>query len=94
MIYQDFLQGLADVIGAILGFLKPIVTPIGEFMVSWIDYVLVIFPKENFILYIVVCVIFIITGIFINSYWPGDKPPKGFKSKGITFATSDNDKAI
>ncbi|MBY9006842.1 MAG: hypothetical protein KGD63_08795 [Candidatus Lokiarchaeota archaeon] len=94
MIYQDFLQGLADIIGAIIGFLKPIVTPIGEFMVTWIEYVLVIFPRENFIVYIVICVILIATAVFVNCYWPGNKRPKHLKDKGMEFTTTENEKIL
>ncbi len=94
MILQEFLQGLADIIGAIIGFLKPIVTPIGEFMVKWIDYVLVVFPRENYVAYIVICILFIVTGIFVNCYWPGDKKPKYLKEKGIEFKTPENEKIL
>lgn len=88
MIFQTieiFLQTLADIIGAILLFLKPIVTPIGEFMVSWITIV-IDFLKENFTndlsIFIVICVILVLSGIIVNIVWPGDIKGTIF-SKGI-----------
>ncbi|NVM38237.1 MAG: hypothetical protein HWN81_21765 [Candidatus Lokiarchaeota archaeon] len=72
---NDFFRILADIIGAILIFLKPIVTPIGEFMVSWIS-VIITFLQENFsndlTIFIVICVFLVISGIIVNIVWPGD----------------------
>lgn len=70
----DILQSLADIIGAIVTFLKPIVAPIGSFMVSWINFVLSFFPTESWLIYIIIFVVLIVSGIIVNSYWPGDKP--------------------
>lgn len=87
MIFQsmDFLEVLADIIGAILIFLEPIIRPIGEFMVSWITDATQFF-KENLgtslTFYIVICVIIIVSGIVINILWPGDRPGSIF-SKGV-----------
>jgi len=77
MIFQtnETLQIIADIIGTILRFLKPIVTPIGQFMVNWITAVFA-FLQQNFgddlAIFIVICVILIISGIIINIVWPGD----------------------
>ncbi len=83
--HNEFLQTIADIIGAILIFLKPIVTPIGEFMVSWITVVIDFF-KENFTndltIFIVICVILVLSGIIVNIIWPGDIKGTIF-SKGI-----------
>ncbi|MFX1327589.1 MAG: hypothetical protein ACFE91_05525 [Promethearchaeota archaeon] len=83
--HNEFLQTIADIIGAILVFLKPIVTPIGEFMVSWITVVIDFF-KENFTndltIFIVICVILVLSGIIVNIIWPGDIKGTIF-SKGI-----------
>ena len=69
------LQTLADIIGAILIFLKPIVTPIGQWMVDWIT-VVITFLQQNLssdlTIFIVICVILIVSGIIINIIWPGD----------------------
>lgn len=83
MIFQtvDFLQVLAEIIGAILNFLKPIVSPIGAWMINWIEVVLRIFPKNNLVLYIILFVIIIIIGAITNILWPGDKPPRFFEKK-------------
>ena len=78
MIYQtiEALQILANIIGSILLFLKPIVTPIGEWMVGWIN-VGMEFLRDNFsteyTFYIIICVILVISGIIVNTIWPGDK---------------------
>ncbi len=83
MIFQtvDFLQVLAEIIGAILNFLKPIVSPIGAWMINWIEVVLRIFPKNDLALYIILFVMIIIIGAITNILWPGDKPPKFFEKK-------------
>ena len=87
MIFQsmDFLEVLADIIGAILIFLEPIIRPIGEFVVSWITDTTQFF-KENLgtslTFYIVICVIIVVSGIVINILWPGDRPGSIF-SKGV-----------
>lgn len=87
MIFQsmDFLEVLADIIGAILIFLEPIIRPIGEFVVSWITDTTQFF-KENLgtslTFYIVICAILVVSGIVINILWPGDRPGSIF-SKGV-----------
>jgi hypothetical protein len=80
-----FLNVLADIIGAILLALMPIVAPIGEWMVSWITASMEFLEQNfstDFILYIVICVILILSGIIVNIIWPGDRPGTIF-SKGI-----------
>jgi len=83
MIFQtvDFLQVLAEIIGAILNFLKPIVSPIGAWMINWIEFILRIFPKNDLALYIILFVIIIIIGSITNILWPGDIPPRRFEKK-------------
>ncbi|MFX1304667.1 MAG: hypothetical protein ACFFBV_15600 [Promethearchaeota archaeon] len=76
MIFQtDFLQVLADIIGAILLGLSPIIVPIGEWMVGWITAATQ-FLKDSFstdlTIYIVICVILIVSGVIVNIIWPGD----------------------
>ena len=84
MIFQtiQILDVLADIIGSILLFLKPIVVPIGEWMVSWIN-VATQFLKDNYgsslTIYIIISVILVISGIIINIIWPGDKPSSTFQ---------------
>ena len=72
---MEILETLADIIGTIMIFLKPIVTPIGQFMVDWITVVF-IFLQQNFgndlTIFIIICVIIVISGIIINIVWPGD----------------------
>ncbi len=87
MIFQtmDFLEVLADIVGSILIFLKPLVVPIGQWMVDWITDTTQFF-KENFgtslTFYIVICAILVVSGIVINILWPGDRPGSIF-SKGV-----------
>ena len=77
----DFLQVLAEIIGAILNFLKPIVSPIGAWMINWIEVLLRIFPKNDLALYIILFVIIIIMAAITNILWPGDKPPRFYEKK-------------
>lgn len=87
MIFQtmDFLEVLADIVGSILIFLKPLVVPIGQWMVDWITDTTQFF-KENLgaslTFYIVICAILVVSGIVINILWPGDRPGSIF-SKGV-----------
>ncbi len=87
MLFQTmgFLEVLADIFGAILIFLKPIIVPTGEWMVDWITASME-FLKQNFsselTIYIVIFVILIVSGVIINIIWPGDRPGTIF-SKGL-----------
>jgi hypothetical protein len=74
-------QVLADFIGAILNFLKPIVSPIGAWMVNWINTVLQFFPSDSLMIYIVIFIVLLVAGGLVNSLWPGDRPPKFSKQK-------------
>ncbi|TXT65087.1 MAG: hypothetical protein BAJALOKI1v1_470009 [Promethearchaeota archaeon] len=76
----DALQDFVNVMGGIMLFFYPFLSPIGAFMVAWINAVLSVAPQFNIAFYIVICVILIVAGIIINSYWPGDKPLPGDKS--------------
>jgi len=86
LIYQtiEALQTLANIIGSILLFLKPIISPIGEWMVGWIT-VGMEFLRDNFstdyFFYIIICVILVVSGIIVNIIWPGDR-------KGSIFSKS------
>ena len=86
MIYQtiEALQILADIIGSILLFLRPIITPIGEWMVDYVTAAMD-FLRDNFstdyFFYIIICVILVVSGIIVNIIWPGDR-------KGSIFSKS------
>ena len=71
--YNEILNTLATIIGAIVKFVQPFLTPIGAFMVLWINYLMQFFPYVNLAFYIVIFVILIIAGIIVNSHWTGDK---------------------
>ena len=82
MLFQaDMFQLLADIIGAILNFLKPIVSPIGSWMVDWINVVLKFFPTDSLTIYIAIFIILLVSGGIVNALWPGDRPPKFSKHK-------------
>jgi len=74
-----------------LNFLRPTVSPIGAWMVDWIEVVLAFFPDDNFSLYIAVFIVLIVAGGIINSLWPGDAPPKFLAQKG-KYSTIPDDK--
>ncbi len=72
----EALETMADIIGVILLFLKPIIIPIGEFMVAWITVATEFLNQyfgEEFTVYIIIGAILIISGVIINIVWPGDK---------------------
>ncbi len=83
---SDFFQVLADIIGAILAFLMPIVAPIGQFMVDWIT-VVIGFLQQNLggdlTLFIVIYVILIVMGMIVNIIWPGDRPGSIFSKEKV-----------
>jgi hypothetical protein len=80
----DFYQVLADLIGAILSFLMPIIIPIGQFMVDWMT-VVIAFLQQNLgsdlTIFIVICVVLIIMGMIVNIIWPGDRPGSIFSKE-------------
>lgn len=61
------LEIIANVIGLILGVIQPIVTPIGEFMVLWVNYLLQYFPYGNLTLYIAIFIILVVAGVIVNA---------------------------
>ncbi len=84
MIFQavDFIQIIANIVAAILNFLNPIVSPMGEFMVNWMEVVLRFFPQpqDGLIVYVSIAIVIVILGLIINITWPGNKRP-GFLKK-------------
>ena len=85
----DILQVFADIIGAILSFLSPIMSPIGAWMITWIEVVLKVFPDDSPLLYIAIFIILIVVGAIVNSLWTGDAPPKFLTHKGKLTTISD-----
>lgn len=69
----EVLQVIADIIGLILKIFQPVVTPIGAWMVSWVDFLLRFFPTDSLAIYIAIFVILVISGIYVNLKWPGEK---------------------
>ena len=90
MIFQefDFYRVLAGIISVVLGFLQPYVTPVGEFMVGWVAFLLQFFPTDDLSVYFVIFIFFIIMGAIVNSNWPGDKLPATFEKKGESIDDS------
>ena len=79
----EILQVIADIIGGILAFFKPWVTPIGAWLVSWIDVLMGYFPADNLTIYIVIFAVLVISGIYINTKWPGVKYIEVYKKEGV-----------
>ena len=69
----EILQIIADIIGLILRILQPVVTPIGAWMVSWVDFLLGFFPTGSLTIYIVIFAVLVGSGIIVNLKWPGEK---------------------
>ncbi|MCK4382257.1 MAG: hypothetical protein KAW66_03090 [Candidatus Lokiarchaeota archaeon] len=76
----DFIQVIADIVAAVLNFLKLFVNPMGLFMVNWMEYVLQFFPQNNLTVYIIIAIVIVILGFIVNVTWPGNKKP-GFLAK-------------
>ena len=70
------IQLLADIIAFILNFLRPVVSPLGEFMVAWMEIVLQFFPTGSLVFYITFFIIIVLLGVIVNTIWPGDRPPR------------------
>jgi len=73
---------LTDVISFIFEVLAPILVPIGQVMVLWIEVLLPYFPTGTYALndlsiYVIIFIFLIVGGGFINSYFPGDKAKEG-----------------
>ena len=83
MLFQDeripFWQVIADIMSWILMVFKPVVQPIGAFMVFWIDFLLQFFPSDNITIYIVIFCILVGAAIYINCRWPGEMYISVFK---------------
>ena len=77
----EWMQVLAAIIGFILEIFKPIVTPIGEWLVVWVDFLMNFFPSESLLLYIIIFIILIVAGIIINIKWPGEQYVSIFEKK-------------
>jgi len=76
----DFIQVIADIVAAVLKFLKLFVNPMGLFMVNWMEYVLQFFPQNDLTVYISIAIVIVVLGLVVNITWPGNKKP-GFLAK-------------
>ncbi|MFX1568269.1 MAG: hypothetical protein ACFFCV_07865 [Promethearchaeota archaeon] len=80
-----FLEALADIFGIILIFFKQLISSLGSWMISWITATIDFLQQNlgnNLTIFIIICVILVVSGIFVNIIWPGDRPGSLF-SKGI-----------
>lgn len=68
----DLLETIAVIIGNIIGFVKPYVSPIGEWMVVWVQFLLQYFPDSNLLMYIVIYIGLIVAALIVNIKWAGD----------------------
>ena len=85
---NDILRSIANVVGIILNFLKPILIPVGEWMISWIETALSFFPRNDLSIYFLICLVLIMAGVIINIKFPGDEPPVEFEHEGKTIDDS------
>ena len=90
----EILQVIADIIGAILNFFKPWVTPIGAWLVSWIDVLLGFFPANNLTIYFVIFGVLVISGIIVNTKWPGVKYIEVYKKEGAEDTSIEHLEAV
>ena len=82
---MDFLEILAEIVGSILTFFKPIISPIGDFLVDLTTAATQFFRDNlgsSLTFYIVICAILVVSAIIVNIIWPGDRPGSIF-SKGV-----------
>jgi len=84
----DIFRFLAWIIGIILNFLRPLVQPIGEWMIGWVEFLLNFFPFGDLNIYFFIFIILVISGIIVNSKWPGDKPSAIKERTGPTIEDS------
>ncbi len=66
-------------------FLMPIIMPVGIFMVNWITATITFLQQNvshDLTIFIVICIMLVVSGIIVNIIWPGDRPGTIF-SKGI-----------
>jgi hypothetical protein len=76
-----FVGTIVDFINMIFQFLAPIMIPIGQVMVIWIEALLTLFDNgiytwNSLMIYIIIFIVLIVSGIIVNSIWPGDKLSK------------------
>ncbi|MGQ4875119.1 MAG: zinc ribbon domain-containing protein [Promethearchaeia archaeon] len=79
---SDFWSILAQIMSMIIGFFRPYIVPIGEWMIGWVEFLLNFFPDDDLTIYFTIFIFLIIIGAIINSKWPGDKPIAIYEKKG------------
>ena len=80
-----FLEALADIFGIILIFFKQLLSSLGSWMISWITATIDFLQQylgHNLTIFIIFCIVIVVSGICVNIIWPGDRPGSLF-SKGI-----------
>ena len=88
--HNDWLQLVADIFAILLNILKPIVQPVGQWMILWIGAILQYFPDNDLTIYLLAFIILVIAGMFINIHWPGDEPLAIYEKKGERIEESVN----
>ncbi len=72
MLFQDFLEVIADIFGAILNFIKSLTDPLGLLIVEYIDFLFSILPITNLVSYIIATGIIVAIALIVNIKWPGE----------------------
>jgi DNA-directed RNA polymerase subunit RPC12/RpoP len=81
LLQVDILRMIAEFIGILFYYSSSVLTPFGRVMSIWIQFLLVYFPLDINI-YVIIFVVLLISGVFINYHWSGDKKTEEKKDKG------------
>ncbi len=84
IIQVDILRMIAEFIGVVFYYSRAVLSPIGEVMKFWIEFLLQFFPQNipaDYNFYIIIFVVLLISGVIINYHWPGEKKEVKEKEK-------------
>lgn len=68
----DILEFIAIIIGYIIEFVRPFISPIGDIMILWVNILLPFFPDSNLTIYIVIYVVLVVAALLVNIKWHGE----------------------
>lgn len=76
------LEIIAVIIGNIIEIIKPYISPIGDWMIIWVNFVLQFFPDSNLTIYIIIYVVLVTAALVVNIKWSG-KSAEELEKKGL-----------